>query len=133
MKHRNAALTLIFLLFGTQSATAGNFSFTGNFTHDNDVQLFNFSIASTTDVFLQTYSFGGGTNSAGNAISAGGFTPFFSLFEGSGLQSQISASTNPSTCGGSNPANPDPVTGSCWDTFLDLTSPRYRLAVTYLP
>ena len=43
------------------SASAADFSFTGNFTNDNEVQEFNFSVAgSPSDVTLRTWSYAGG-------------------------------------------------------------------------
>jgi hypothetical protein len=131
-RYHQAAFALALVLSGVQSATAANFSFTGNFTHDNDVQLFDFSIAVDTSVFVRTYSFGGGTNAAGTPIAPGGFTPYFNLFKADGTW--IAAAQSPSACGvGGNPANADPGTGVCWDTFLDLPSllaGSYLLALT---
>jgi PEP-CTERM motif len=61
-------------------ARAGGTSYTGMFTLDNDVQLETFTINSTSDVTLRTWSFLGGTNYAGQVISAGGFDPMLTLF-----------------------------------------------------
>lgn len=80
-KHTFIAIKLATLLFCSQSAMANSFSFTGNFTHDNDVQLFNFSIASaSTTLTINTLSLLGGTNAAGNIISGGGFNPYLAIF-----------------------------------------------------
>ena len=84
MKHRKAAVTLAFLIFGTQSAMAGSFSFTGNFNQDDDVKFFNFSIAAPGTTTLQTLSFFGGVNAAGDTITNGGFVPFLHLWDSAG-------------------------------------------------
>jgi hypothetical protein len=66
------------------SASAADFSFTGNFKNDNEVQEFNFSVVrSPSDVMLRTWSCAGGTNVAGAVIQRGGFDPIVSLFNAS--------------------------------------------------
>ena len=84
-KFRQAALGLALLTLGAQSATAGSFSFTGDFTHDEDVRLFNFSIlANSSAVVVKTLSVDGGTNAAGNPIVGGGFETYLALFKADG-------------------------------------------------
>jgi len=61
-------------------ARAGGASYTGTFTLDNDVQLETFTINTTSDATLRTWSFLGGTNYAGQVIPAGGFDPMLTLF-----------------------------------------------------
>jgi hypothetical protein len=65
----------------TAPASAASFSYTGNFVNDSDVQLFNFNLLASTTVTLQTFSYGGGTNSAGNTIVSGGFEPTLQIFD----------------------------------------------------
>lgn len=127
---RNAVLTLAFFMFGPPAAMAGSFSFTGNFSMDDEVRLFNFAVSAATPATLQTLSFAGGTNAAGNTIAAGGFTPILSLFDGTG--NFLTRSADPSACGGGNPSAPDPVTGACWDAFISTALPtgNYILALT---
>jgi hypothetical protein len=79
---------IIFIVFWfstfSAQATLNDFSFTGNLTNDDDVQLFNFSVSSPRIVTLRTWSFDGGTNAGGTDISAGGFDPVIALFDNSG-------------------------------------------------
>lgn len=84
MKHRKAVFTLALLIFGTEAATAGSFSFTGNFNQDDDVKFFTFSIAAPATTTLQTLSFFGGVNAAGDTITGGGFVPFLHLWDSAG-------------------------------------------------
>src|SRR5258708_7102344 len=66
-------------------AFSTSFSFQGNFVHDNDVQLFNFSLLSDTTVTVRTWGFGGtgaGFNAANAAISAGGFASVLQIYNG---------------------------------------------------
>lgn len=64
------------------NALAGDFSFTGNFKNDNDVQPILFTVTEpNAAVTLQTWSFVGGTNAAGAAISGGGFDPIVTVFD----------------------------------------------------
>jgi hypothetical protein len=74
-------LSLVLLMFGIFSlsaaaAKADAFTFSGSFTHDNDVQLFNFLITGSSPVAvdLRTTSYG-----------MGGFDTVLSLFNGAGI------------------------------------------------
>jgi hypothetical protein len=107
-------LSGVFLLGFALPASADNFSFTGSFTNDNDVQLFNFSVGALSSVTLRTWSYAGGTNAAGTAIARGGFDPILALFSSTG------AFINQNDDGGASvPA--DVVTGAHFDTFLQAT------------
>ena len=61
---------------------SGAISCTGTFGASEDAFVETFTLASATDITVQTYGFGGGTNAAGTAISAGGFDPLVVLFSG---------------------------------------------------
>jgi hypothetical protein len=104
---------------------ADDFSFTGSFAADNDVQLFNFVVGAPSNVTLLTYSYAGGTNSAGALIPSGGFDPILALFDSSGLL------INQNDDGGSANVPADPVTGAFFDTFLAaaLAAGNYTVAV----
>src|SRR5215510_14265065 len=72
---------VVFAFVAVPVATADNFSFTGTFTQDDNVQLFNFSIgAPSSGVILRTWSYAGGVNAAGATIARGGFDPILALF-----------------------------------------------------
>ena len=63
-------------------ATLANFSFTGSFANDSEVQFFDFSIsADSSTVLIDTLSLNGGTNVASQVITGGGFNPYLSLWE----------------------------------------------------
>jgi hypothetical protein len=93
----------------TTGAQATDLSFTGAFTHDNDVQRFTFTVTSTSTVTLRSWSYAGGVNALGNSIARGGFDPILSLFDGTGarLDEQDDAS-----CGD---VAADVMTGRCYD------------------
>ncbi|MBN9617326.1 MAG: hypothetical protein BGO25_13310 [Acidobacteriales bacterium 59-55] len=98
---------------------ADNFSFTGNFSDINEVQLFTFSVGATSTVTLRTYGYAGGTNSAGQLIAEGGFDPILALFQGTGPTAiQIGQNDD----GGCGFVPSDSVSGECWDTYLQLTN-----------
>lgn len=105
-----AAATVAALLSTT--ASAATFSFRGNFSSDDDVQLLNFSVGATSTVRLQSFSYAGGTQADGTVISAGGFDPILALFDGSGvyIDEQDDADSAPA----------DPTTGASYD--VDFTS-----------
>jgi PEP-CTERM motif len=107
------SLSLLVLL-GASLASADNFSFQGTFTADDNVQLFNFTVGTSSTVTLQTWSYAGGVDAAGVTIPRGGFDPILALFDSTG------AEINQNDDGGSNvPA--DSVTGEHYDTYLQST------------
>lgn len=113
------------LLFNTVHAAPMDFSFTGNFSNDDDVAFFDFSIAgAATNVTLQTLGYAGGTNSDGDNIAAGGFDPILSLFDSSGLLLFV----NDDNLGGAI----DPATNAAFDSLLDvlLAPGDYTLALS---
>lgn len=80
MKHNSIAILAI--CFATGSVNTANFSFTGNFSNDDEVQPFNFSVVgSAADVSLRTWSYAGGMNAGGTEIARGGFDPVITLFD----------------------------------------------------
>ena len=105
-----AICTALTLSVGQAGAVPMDFSFTGNLANDDDVQLFNFSVAAPSIVTLRTWSYAGGTNAAGDVIPAGGFDPILALFDSAG--NLIDQNDD----GIGVPA--DPVTGAAYDTLL---------------
>jgi hypothetical protein len=102
------------LTFPGSVLAASDFSFTGTFNQDDDVQLFNFTVAAASNVTLLTQSYAGGTQADGNVVSAGGFDPILAVFDSTGLL--IGSNDD-----GSFPdVGIDPVTGVEFDTFLQL-------------
>ena len=100
-----------------QTAPAADFSFSGTFNFDTDVQLFTFTLAADTpNVLLRTWSYAGGTNGSGVLIPAGGFQPVIDIFDSAGnlLNPGIAI-----PCGGATAM--DPVTGECGDAYYPTT------------
>jgi len=97
------------------SGQAANYSFTGTLANPNEVLLFDFSVGTTSDVTLRTYSYAGGTNAAGTVIANGGFDPILSLFDSAG--SMIDNNDD-----GDDDVPADPATGNQYDTYLFLPS-----------
>ena len=110
------------------AAGAANFSFTGNFDRDDDVQLFRFAVdgPGLNLVTLLTLSYAGGVNSAGVVVPAGGFDPVIALFDGAGT---LIAENDD----GANAV--DPATGLSLDAFLEIGIPAggYFVALTQSP
>lgn len=118
------------LFLGTAFATPTNFSFTGNLSQDDDVQLFNFTVGTSSNVILRTWSYAGGTNAAGQAIPEGGFDPILALFDSNG--NYIDQNDD----GGCGVVAADSVTGNCWDTYLEVPSVQpgnYTVSVMLYP
>jgi hypothetical protein len=74
-------LVFIILLFACP-AFPNSLSFTGGLAGPSTPFETTFYLAGNSNVIIQSWSFGGGTNAAGQAISPGGFDPMVSLFSG---------------------------------------------------
>ena len=114
---------------GVFAAPAGSTpakSFTGTFANDSDQREFFFTLASGGPVTVRTFSYAGGTNAAGTVIPAGGFDPTVSLYDSSGVLLAVNQD------GGCGVVAADPVTSSCWDSYLPITLPAgtYRVVLT---
>ena len=105
-------------------AAATNFSFTGNFTRDDNVQLFNFTVGAPSTVTLRTWSYAGGVNAAGQTIARGGFDPILALFDSTGTR------VGQNDDGGCGNVAMD-ISGTCYDTFLNaaLAAGTYTVSV----
>lgn len=110
---RNTILALTVAMASSTTASAADFSFTGTFSQDDDVQIFNFSVGAPSIVTLRTYSYAGGIQADGNVVSAGGFDPILALFDATGV---LIAEND------DGPGVPsDPTTGARFDTELTTT------------
>jgi len=98
-------------------ASAGNISFTGTFTQDDQLEIFLFT-APSASFSAETWSYAGGTNGALNVITAGGFDPVLSLFDATG---GLSATSPLIATNDDNPlATVDPSTGNAFDSKLTI-------------
>ncbi|WP_229518425.1 DVUA0089 family protein [Massilia sp. PAMC28688] len=113
------------LALSASAASAADFSFTGNFTYDNDVQSFSFVVGADSDVSLRSWSYAGGVNAAGQSIARGGFDPILALFDSNGNKI---AEQDDANC--PNVAA-DAVTGECYDTFYtkNLAAGTYTVTI----
>ena len=122
MKKNISAIVVAACVAG--SANAGDFSFTGNFEHDDEVQEFHFTVVEpAVEVTLRTWSYAGGTNAAGADIAAGGFDPIVALFNASGQLLSQNDDGSPVL---------DPGSGSSWDSLMSpsLAAGDYTATVT---
>jgi len=94
---------------------ASDFSFTGSFTQDDNVQLFHVTVGATSTVTFRTWSYAGGVNAAGQTIPHGGFDPILAVFDSTGLL------IGQNDDGGCGLVSADPVTGECYDTYFTAT------------
>lgn len=102
---------LIALCLVAGPARADVLSFNGTFTQDDQLEVINFTLATAGDATFRSFGYAGGTNGAGTAISAGGFDPWLSLFDSTGL---LIGQNNDGA--GFVPA--DPNTGSAFDSYF---------------
>jgi hypothetical protein len=122
MSRRTIAVAALICGLAGSPAVADNFSFTGSFTNDNDVQFFNFTVGALSTVTLRTFSYAGGTNSAGASIARGGFDPILALFNSAG------ARINQNDDGAGVPVD---LSGRAYDTLLtsSLAAGTYTVSV----
>src|SRR5262245_26014300 len=125
MKRTGAALAALAMLAAAAPAAATDFSFTGTFSQDDNVQLFNFVVGATSNVTLRTLSYRGGVNAAGQTVAGGGFDPILALFNGSG---GLIAQNDDGTCAQVGQGN----TGTCYDTFFQATLGAGTYAVSVM-
>jgi hypothetical protein len=126
------ALGLAAASIATLSASAANFSFTGSFNWDDDVQFFSFFVAQQSPVSFRSWSYAGGTNAAGNLIPRGGFDPLIAVFNSAGLlvdQNDDGIDIDPNA-----DQEPD-LNGQAWDVLftLDLSPGIYTGALAQFP
>jgi hypothetical protein len=82
--------TAVVLLFPAAAAFADTTqSFTGTLATSQTTFETTLTLTSASDVTLQTYGFGGGTNAKGTVITAGGTDPFVAIFDGTGSGATI--------------------------------------------
>lgn len=77
-------LLFIAILLSSFAVNAASLSYTGNLDHDDDFRRFDFTVDSTSNVSIRTWSHAGGINAAGDVISDGGFDPLIVLFDNAG-------------------------------------------------
>jgi len=127
-----AALAATAMIALASPAAATDFSFVGTLANDDEVLLFNFTVASTSLVTLRTYSYAGGVNAAGAVIARGGFDPILSLYNSAGAQ--IGDNDDDDQDGGGMPLHvaTDSVSGAAYDTYftMSLGPGAYTVAVT---
>lgn len=108
-------------------------SITGSFATPDDVYTKIFTVTQVSEVNIQTWGYGGGTNASNVVIPSGGFDPAVALFLGSGLSATLFDSNDDGIC---PPGNFDTVTGGCLDSTLmetGLLPGTYTLALTVSP
>ncbi|HTR39091.1 MAG TPA: DVUA0089 family protein [Bryobacteraceae bacterium] len=113
-----SAVAVLACSLSVQVASADSFSFTGTFTQDDQLEVFLFT-APSASVVVQTLGYAGGTNAAGDAISAGGFDPVLSVFDATG--GLVSSSLLIATVDDGAGVATDPSTGSAFDSLIDLS------------
>ncbi len=108
------------LLLSSVTANAALFSFSGNLENRDDVQLFNFTTDSFSNVTLQTFSY-----------AEGGFDPALALYNNSG--DLIALNDDAFDDGFLVPA--DPVSGFQYDSLLmaNLDAGEYTVALMPFP
>ncbi|MBV9307787.1 MAG: DVUA0089 family protein [Acidobacteriaceae bacterium] len=121
-------LVIVGLVCTPLAARASNITLQDSFTHDDDVQLFAFTVATAGSVDLRSYGYAGGTipqdGGFSLGVARGGFDTILTLFNASGQF----LSENDDGAGVAT----DPATGLAGDARLTATlAPgRYLLALT---
>jgi hypothetical protein len=79
-------------------------------------------LTTTSNVTIQTFSYGGGITHDGTVVQSGSFDPTITLFAGSGLGAVLPDGSYFNDDGTCPPANTDPGTLLCLDSVLSLNS-----------
>ena len=128
MSHRAIFLLLAAiassLVYAPGALEAGSFTLEGSFTHDDDVQLFDVTVATAATVDIRSYGYAGGTTSTGTVVPRGGFDSILTLFDWSGAF----LTDNDDGAGVAT----DPTTGRAADARIttSLTPGSYIVALT---
>jgi hypothetical protein len=152
ISHLLAVTALLFAMIAVSPSAHANvtsISDTGTFTSPESAFQQTFTLSSTSTIEVQTWGFGGGTNAAGQLISAGGFDSLVALFSGTATNATIltDGSGNPfadaqnlfnlyagalSGCPPAGTVTVGTVTGVCGDNTLQatLTAGTYTLLLT---
>lgn len=69
------------LSLAAQTANSATYSYTGNFTSDDEVRFFDFDVTAETEITFRTYSYAGGTMADGTGVTAGGFDPVLGVYD----------------------------------------------------
>ena len=118
-------ISCVLLTAGLGSADA--LSYTGTFPSPEYSNAIVITLSATSNVTLQTYGFGGGTDAASIAIPSGGFDPFVGLFQGTGSTALFLDGTSdtlsnytsePSACPPAGLVTIGSVTSQCGDVRL---------------
>lgn len=81
---KNRAISVLCLLAASAMClSAESLSYTGTLSTPENIFETTFTLTAADTVTFQTWSFGGGTNAAGQTIAPGGFDPLLTLFSGS--------------------------------------------------
>jgi hypothetical protein len=117
-------------LFAAAFCSGSTISDTGTLSTPESTVLIDLTLATSGNVTLQTYGFGGGINGAGNTIAAGGFDPFVGLFQGTGgtalfldgtADNLSNYSSEPLACPPAGLVTIGSVAGQCGDVQLNFT------------
>jgi hypothetical protein len=121
-----SAIVVAFLL-PIPSFASSTFTFSGSFTQDDNLLLYQFTISAPTTVTLESFSYGGN----GSTVNPGGFAPVLSLFGPvtSGDPNLINFDDGGTAPGGCGARLIDPTTNLCLDA--DLTE-ALTITGTYL-
>jgi hypothetical protein len=119
-------LALVSALSLSSAAIASNFSYSGTFTFDSDLEQIPFTLTGPALVSVITYGYGGGTNSANQTFVAGGFAPSLALYlvSNSSLQAQDALGGSVLAGGGScsNGTQEDLSVTLCLDATLNFNA-----------
>jgi hypothetical protein len=116
------------MALGAQTATGQSLSYQGvlDDADPNAVALIEFETSASANLLVQTWGFGGGVNSAGATIAAGGFDTYASLFAGWGATASFVAANDDGLC---PPGKAAPVCADSTLSLVALPAGRYTLAV----
>jgi len=110
------------ILSSSLDAALMNYNGAFDSTNPNEVFTTSLTLNTTSNVTIQTFSYGGGITHDGTVVPSGSFDPTITLFLGFGPGAVLLDTSYFNDDGTCPPANPDPATLLCLDSVLSLYS-----------
>jgi PEP-CTERM motif len=141
MKRTQWLVLAVALVSAALVARADSTSYVGTLANPEDSFEVSLTLTAASDVTLQTYGFGGGTNAAGSTIAPGGTDPFVGLFDSAGDLINGTSLDLDNYTPGCPPAGTvsnfgDTTCGDVTLTFMDLAAGTYTVLLSdgeYIP
>jgi hypothetical protein len=102
----------------TVSPDGATTSIVGSFTSPNGIYERALTLTKVSEIYIQSWGYGGGTNASGKIIPPGGFDPDVAIYDGTGPDAQLHYNDDDGYC---PPGHIDTSTKQCSDSTINET------------